>query len=70
MQNHTMQVKLSGSDGVVEGTIVAETQIDNRPFVVVNLGLGAFVKGVYSKFVVVPTHLIVDRNVGCVRVDS
>jgi hypothetical protein len=58
-----MNVQISGSDGPVDGTIVGQTQVDNRPFVIVNLGVGAYIKGVYTRFAIVPTHLIMNRDV-------
>lgn len=57
-----MSVLITGTDGPVSGTIVGESQVDGRPFVLVNLGVGAYIKGVYTRFAVVPVHLIMDRN--------
>lgn len=62
-----MIVKINGTDGPVDGEIVGETQINGKPFVFVNLGIGAYIKGVYTKFAVVPAHLIIDRGINDVR---
>lgn len=58
-----MNVLVQGTDGPREGTIIAESQVNGRPFVVVDLGSGAYIKGVYTRFAVVPAHLIVNRNI-------
>jgi hypothetical protein len=56
-----MQVQIQGADGPKLGTIIAESQVGGRPFVIVDLGMGAYIKGVYTKFAVVPVHLVMDR---------
>jgi hypothetical protein len=61
------QILISGSEGPVEGTLLGETMVDNKPFAIVNLGIGAFIRGVYTKFGVIPTHLILNREINDVR---
>jgi hypothetical protein len=58
-----MNVMIQGLDGPVQAQIVGETQVDGRPFVLVNLGVGAYIKGVFTRLAVVPTHLIMNRNI-------
>jgi hypothetical protein len=58
-----MNVTIQSSNGQVGGSVIGQSQISGRPFCIVDLGVGAYINGVYSRFAVVPAHLIVDRTV-------
>lgn len=55
-------VTLNGSGGPVSGRVVGELNIEGSPFIVVDLGVGAYVKGVYTKLVVTPASNIIGRK--------
>lgn len=63
-----MQVLVDGTSGPVNGKIVGEVPVNNKPFVVVDLGVGAYIRGVYTKFAIVPAHLILNRELNDVRI--
>lgn len=58
-----MNVTVQGTEGPVDGTIVGETRVDGRPFVIVNLGVGGYIKGVYTRFAIIPVHMIINRDI-------
>lgn len=64
------EIKINSSSGPINCIIVGQTEVNGKPFAIVNLGAGAYIKGVYTKFAVVPTHQLLNRNVDDVRVSE
>jgi hypothetical protein len=63
-----MQVKLdNGTSEPLECNVLQEVQIGGKPFVVVDLGAGQFVRGVYSRYFVVSTSAITNKTIEDIR---
>ena len=56
------QGKVQGAEGMVPCTILGEIPIDGKSYAIINLDVGSYVKGVYSRYLVVPPHLL-ERNI-------
>jgi hypothetical protein len=57
-----MQIKVRGDMFTeIDAKLLQEVQIDGKPFAVVDLGAGQYVKGVYSRFFVVSTASIIKQ---------
>lgn len=62
-----MRLTLNSESGPLECEVLQEVQIANKPFIVVDLGAGQFVKGVYARYFVVSTSQIVGKNIENIR---
>jgi hypothetical protein len=58
-----MSIQIKTLEGSVTGAAVSEAQVAGRPFIIVDLGAGAYIKGVYTRFAVIPAHLVMNRNI-------
>lgn len=63
MQNTSKQIKVQGAWGEVSCNLLGDVHIEGRRYVILDLGAGGYIKGIYSKYVIVsPSELDIDLN--------
>lgn len=63
-----MRVKVFTGVDSFEAEVVQEINIHNHPYVIVDLGIGAHARGLFSRYFVVSTSCI-EKQIENVRVD-
>jgi len=54
----SFQTTVQGTDGPVPCTVFGDVSIENKKFLIIGIGVGAYSRGVFTRYLVVPPSMV------------